>query len=219
MNIEKILEDAREIIEKDYEIREELLPLARETIRKSSLAIRSIHAKNLEKADEKISEALEAIRKAEKIISESEFLLASNILDTPYQELTEAINLRNILKKRELITNQELKFPLRPYLLGLADLVGELRRYILDSMREGDFTDCDELLNIMEIIYEELNSLDYPNALIPNLRRKCDVCRGVIEKTRGELANAIHREKLSKQMQELLHIIEKGKNNTNENAR
>ncbi len=209
MNITKILENAREVIEKDYQIREQILPIARETIRRSSLAIRAIHAKNYEKAESEIKTALQLIRNAEEIISQSEFLLASSILDTPYQELTEAINLRSILQKRELVTNKELKFPLRPYLLGLADVVGELRRYILDSMRNGDFSDCDEILNIMDTIYEELNSLDYPNALIPNLRRKCDMCRGVIEKTRGELANAIHREKLAYQMKELMSHLDK----------
>ena len=41
------------------------------------------------------------------------------------------------------------------------------------------------------IIYENLIIFDFPSGITPGLRRKCDVARGIIEKTRGELTMAL----------------------------
>jgi translin len=73
--------------------------------------------------------------------------------------------------------------------MGLCDLVGELRRTALDSIRNGKSKTADECLNIMEDIYDVIIRFDYPSGLIP-IKKKQDMVRGLIERTRGELAVA-----------------------------
>lgn len=82
---------------------------------------------------------------------------------------------------------EEVGVPHEPYLLGLADAEGELRRAILDLLRKGELRQAEELFSLMERVYEFLVEFDYPDAILPGMKRKQDVVRGLIEKTRGEL--------------------------------
>jgi len=83
-----------------------------------------------------------------------------------------------------------------PFLNGLAEAVGELRRYLLDMLRRGEVDGCEQLLMAMDDIYSLLVTLDYPDALTGGLRRTTDNTRGILEKTRGDLTLALRQEAL-----------------------
>ncbi|GAH46138.1 unnamed protein product, partial [marine sediment metagenome] len=89
------------------------------------------------------------------------------------------------------------------YLDGLGESVGELRRYILDSLRRGDFSRCDELLSIMEEIYGVLITMDFPELLAHGLRRTTDNMRGIIERTRGDLTVSLRQKSLEAKFDDL----------------
>ena len=82
---------------------------------------------------------------------------------------------------------EELAVDPAAYLLGMGEAVGELRRYLLDSMREGDLSRGEELLSAMDDIYNILVTVDFPDAITHGLRRTTDMVRGVLEKTRSDL--------------------------------
>lgn len=73
------------------------------------------------------------------------------------------------------------------YLNGLGEAVGELRRYLLDSMRRGDLSRGEELLSAMDDIYNVLVTMDFPDAITGGLRHTTDMVRGVLERTRSDL--------------------------------
>ena len=83
-----------------------------------------------------------------------------------------------------------------PFLNGLGEAVGELRRYLLDLLRRGEVDGCELLLGAMDDIYALLVTLDYPDALTGGLRRTTDNTRGIVEKTRGDLTLALRQEAL-----------------------
>ena len=87
------------------------------------------------------------------------------------------------------------------YLLGLGDVIGELRRYVLDQMRRDEIEKLDDILNEMENIYTQLFSLDYPKSITQDLRRKTDIARGIIEKTRGDISLTLQINKLNKNLE------------------
>ena len=76
------------------------------------------------------------------------------------------------------------------YLNGLSESVGELRRFILDQLRQNNPLDYEKLLGLMDDIYTLLASIDYPDAITNNLRRNTDIARSIMEKTRGDLTAA-----------------------------
>lgn len=88
---------------------------------------------------------------------------------------------------------EEVGIPYEPYLLGLADAMGELRRAVLDFLRKGELKSAEELFSLMEGVYEFLVEFDYPDAVLPGMKRKQDVVRGLIERTRGELILSKHK--------------------------
>jgi translin len=55
----------------------------------------------------------------------------------------------------------------------------------------------------MENIHAMLMDFDYPDAITRGLRRKTDVSRSLIEKTRGDVVNAIGQKKLETAMRNL----------------
>jgi len=89
------------------------------------------------------------------------------------------------------------------YLDGLGESVGELRRYILDNLRRGDFSRCEELLAIMDGIYDILMTLDFPELVTHGLRRTTDAIRGIVERTRGDLTVALRQKELETKLHNL----------------
>ncbi|MFW9793209.1 MAG: hypothetical protein ACFFEE_02815 [Candidatus Thorarchaeota archaeon] len=196
MKLSEILKPLRDEIEDDDAVREKTLPLGRNAVRKCSEAIKMIHRGSFDKAKTLISEAGRIIEQANSEMSKSDFVSKSRNLEVAYQELTEASNLLSLIEKGEFTPPDEHKIPVRAYLTGLADTVGELRRASLDLLRNDGLESAEKLLSYMEEILEELQTFDYPNALVPDLRRKCDVARGLIERTRGDLTRAVGQSKL-----------------------
>ena len=196
MKLSEILEPLRNEIDEDDKVRETTLPLARSAVRKCSEAIKLVHRREFDEARALIGEASKIIGQTESEMTKSDFISKSRSLDVAYQELTEASNLLSLVQKGEFSPPDEYSIPVRAYLTGLADTVGELRRASLDLLRNDGLEDAEKLLGFMEEILEELQTFDYPNALVPDLRRKCDVARGIIERTRGDLTRAVGQGKL-----------------------
>jgi len=82
------------------------------------------------------------------------------------------------------------------YLNGLAEAGSECRRYVLDRLRAGEFAGADRVLQIMDDIYYELITFDFPDAITGGLRRTTDAFRAVLERTRGDLTLTFQQQKL-----------------------
>jgi translin len=196
MKLSEILKPLREEIDDDDTVREKTLPLARNAVRKCSEAIKLVHRGRFEEAKTLISEASKIIGETNSEMAKSKYVSRSRNLDVAYQELAEASNILSLIEEGKFTPPEEHNIPIRAYLTGLADTVGELRRATLDLLRNDGLDKAEKLLAFMEEILEELQTFDYPNALIPDLRRKCDVSRGLIERTRGDLTRAVGQSKL-----------------------
>ena len=200
MNLEQILASIKEEIESDDEIREKILPLAREAVRKYSQSIKASHRGLFDDADKLIDEGWDLVKKTSQEMKQSEFMGQSKTLNVAYQEMAEAANVLSLLNGGTFTPPEKYEIPSRAYLTGLADTVGELRRAALDSLREEKIQRAEQLLKFMEEILEGLQAFDFPNALIPDLRRKCDVARSLIERTRGDLTAAVGQSRLVKEL-------------------
>jgi len=84
----------------------------------------------------------------------------------------------------------------------LGEAVGELRRYLLDSMRKGDLSRGEELLSAMDDIYNILVTMDFPDAITGGLRRTTDMVRGVLERPRSDLTLVIRQQDLEDRWRE-----------------
>ena len=79
---------------------------------------------------------------------------------------------------------------------GLAEAAGELRRRCLDKLRQSESAEAVHLLTMMDDIYIELITMDYPDAVTGGLRRLTDIARSILERTRGALTISLRQEQL-----------------------
>jgi translin len=86
---------------------------------------------------------------------------------------------------------EELRVETPAYLNGMAEAASELRRQVLDCLRRGEMREAENLLAVMDDVYTLLITIDYPEALTGGLRRASDALRAVLERTRGDVTNAL----------------------------
>lgn len=105
------------------------------------------------------------------------------------QEAVEASLLGAIVGGARLPGPGDLGVDPEPYLLGLGDVVGEVRRLVLDRLGKDDLPSAERLLGLMETLTQSLLRFDTTRAIV-QLKPKQDVARGLLERTRGEVVMA-----------------------------
>jgi len=168
--------------------RESVIAISRAVIRGTKRAIHSIHTGeeyDLSELQKTLNELLA------KVADRPELAASGNVQDAA-AEFAEVCILSSVIGGRELPSFRDLGITPQAWVLGLADSVGEMRRAILDSLLDGDIVNAERIFSCMGGIYEEIMMLDVPDAILP-IRRKQDVARSVMEKTRTDLANAVMR--------------------------
>jgi len=202
--LEEISARIRENFEAKDSIREEGLKVSREVVRECRTASFALHAQDFEKADKSIKTAGKALEKLEVLFEGHADIYHAGFVEHAQQEYSEVSVLSSLLKEEEKIPSpEELRVEYAAYLNGLGDVVGELRRHVLDLVRNESFEKAEVFLGIMENIHAILMDFDYPDAITRGLRRKTDVSRSLIEKTRGDVVNAIGQKRLEAAMRNL----------------
>ena len=176
--------------------REEALRLSREVIRLCSSSIRSVHRGDLEAAERLMKEAATGLEKIRVILKDHQDVRYAGFVDGAEQEYAEARNVYSITTRHEVLAPEDVGVELVNYLAGLGDTSGELRRHILDLIRSGKPSEGEYFLGVIEEIYYLLMLFDYPDAITRGLRRKSDLARSMLERTRGDLTNALELAKV-----------------------
>jgi len=173
--------------------REKVLPLCREVIRYCSQAIRATHRQEFDQAKKLLESAHNLLNEMEQIIMECSELAHAGFIRDAQKEFAEGSITLALVTGKSLPSPDELGVDAAAYLNGLGEAAGELRRYLLDSMRRGDLSRGEELLAAMDDIYSVLVTMDFPDAITMGLRRTTDMVRGVLEKTRSDLTLVIQQ--------------------------
>lgn len=186
--------------------RENTLAISRDVVRNCRTAMYSIHNRDFSKALLLIEKAGEMLREIDRLLQDHPDIYYSGFLEHAQQEYVECMVIYSVLstdkKDTEIPAPEDLNVSYVAYLNGLGDVSGELRRHTLDLIRRDRPQEGETYLNLMEEIYNCLMMFDYPDSMTHGLRRKTDVTRSIIEKTRGDLTNAIRQQKLEKAMRE-----------------
>jgi len=171
--------------------REKALAASRAIIRMSANAIRAVHRDEFGEAARLLEEARGIRDGAVQALTGHGDVYYAGFLHDAQKEYAEARSTLALLSGRPLPSPEELGVENPAYLNGIAEAVGELRRHLLDRLRRGDFSGCEETLQAMDDIYSVLVTIDFPDAMTGGLRRTTDQTRGILETTRGDLTMAI----------------------------
>ena len=196
MDLSRLAEDFQKRFDEKMRAREIVLGASRRAIRSAANAIRAIHRGELEEARRLQDESRRALDDGESAAAGQPDRVFAGMLSDAQKEYAEAILTERIVQDAELPGPDEVGVELAPYLNGMAESIGECRRTILDLLRRGEVDPAERILAQMEDMYYLLVSMDYPDGITGHLRRSTDIARGIIEKTRGDLATSLQQRSL-----------------------
>jgi translin len=170
--------------EKKDAAREKANRMTREIIRNCSKLIREAHdigtnATLLKETKARVMDLKKALRGYDE-------LYYSGMVEGALQEFAEAMIFIAIINDRPMPTPKGLGITENSFVLGIGDVIGELRREALLELRRHNVPKAYENLDKMECLYNLLMDFNIPGGLL-QVRHKQDVARSLIEKTRGEL--------------------------------
>jgi len=183
--------------------REKVLPLCRETIRYCSNAIRAVHRQEFDQARELLQAARNLVDEAKQTTAGHSELSNAGFIRDAQKEFAEGSITLALTTGKPPPSPEELGIHPAAYLNGMGEAVGELRRYLLDSMRRGDLSQGEKFLSAMDDIYGMLVTMDFPDAITGGLRRTTDAVRGILEKTRSDLTLVMRQKDLENRLGKL----------------
>ncbi len=202
-DLEIIAAKLRPYFAAEDEAREKALRSCRQVIRFSASAIRAVHRQENDKAKQLLDSAHALVLELNTDLVEHGKLLHAGFIHDAQKEFAEGCITSALIAGEKLPKPETLCISNAAYLDGLGESVGELRRYILDSLRREDFSRCEDLLTVMDEIYRILITMDFPELLAHGLRRTTDTIRAIIERTRGDLTVSLRQKNLEKKLDNL----------------
>jgi translin len=200
---EKSMVAIRERLEKEDQVRDQVLRENRQIIRKCSEAIKAIHRQEYDKADEKIKNASSMLNEMKEMVKDIPSLECWGGILSAAQELGEAIVISTIIRDDVIPSPEECGINSTTYMLSLCDVIGELRRYLMNSLRNRDLENAQRAFDYMEAIYTELMTIDYTKMLVGPLRSKVDNGRRLVNRSRDDLVNSLQAKELEEAMSNL----------------
>lgn len=190
MELQEVLQSIRAELDQKTSARERGLASSRSAIRSCGNAIRALHRFEIDSAAKLLEEAQAHLDDARQALRAHNDILYAGFVHDAEKEVAEARITFALVTEAPFPTPEALGIEPAPYLKGMAEAIGELRRHILDLMRHGELQRCEELLGAMDDMYYALVSMDYPDGITQGLRRLTDIARSIIERTRGDFTTS-----------------------------
>jgi translin len=202
-----IIEQIRQAFATKNEARDRALQRSRGLIRLCAQAIRAIHRQEWAEATAKIAQTKDQAETMVADLKPFPDLYYTGYTQDALKEYVEASLTYALIRGEPLPTPELLDVEPSTYLGGLTEAATELRRRILDILRHQHTDEAERLLEAMDAIYTALITVDYPDAITHGLRRRTDVLRGVLERTRGDLTSSLRQQQLQQALRDLEHRL------------
>lgn len=171
-------------------------------------SIRAIHREEWETAEALLAEARTATDDLVGGVRDYPELYFAGYTQDAVKEFVEGNLVYAMVRGRPLPTPEALGSEPNTWLNGLAEAASELRRRILDLLRNGHTSEAERLLDAMDHIYSTLVTFDFADQITGGLRRRTDALRAVFERTNGDVANNIRSTQLEAALKALESKLE-----------
>lgn len=192
--------EARQILDARFQAREKAIGESRKVIRASANAIRALHRSDFEAASRLITEAGTLLEGIYSAVADTPQVAGHTVVVDAAKEYAEARITESVFTGQPIPTFGDLDMDPVPYLHGLGEAVGEMRRRMLDLLRADDVERAETLLTEMDHIVDLLAEIDYPDGMTNGLRRTTDVSRSLVERSRADLTATVVQERLRRDL-------------------
>lgn len=196
--LEELVHAIRSELGEAHQAREIALPACRATIRHAGLAIRAIHRGDDTTHRAQVRESESHLRTAQDALADHPLVWNAGFLHDAEKEYAEARLTAAMVHGDPLAAPGELDVMVHSWMRGLAEAASELRRNVLDRLRDGELETGEALLGVMDDVYDVLAAVDLPDALTGGLRRTVDSLRAVTERTRGDVTTTVLQTRLQR---------------------
>ncbi len=207
-SLSEILTSIRQRLDRKEELREQVLPLARQLIRESAALIKNAHRKEWNEAQNRRKVLIEAVSDLKVKLAEAPDLWFAGFVQDALKEVAEACIVYALLRDEPVPSPEDLGIDDAPYLNGLLEAMGELRRATLDAIRSEDLSTAEKFLAVMDEVYFEAMTFDQADAVTQGARRRIDALRAILERTRSDITLAYQYRKLSNLLPALGEVTE-----------
>ena len=201
-NIEKYIIDKLNRIKENFEKidqkREIAIKLNRELINLSNRVMASIYSGDhviLEEMTARLSEKYREVRDEflKKDIDPYEYQYYIKILRDGLKEYTEAILFYSVYRGEYSKLKSELEsIPDEPFMDGLFEFIGELRRLFLDALGNRDIKKAEETLGFMKTLYNNLLSIGLKSFYVKDFKHKVDVIKQIMLRSMQDYIIALY---------------------------
>ena len=188
-NVKSSLQGISKSLQTSNASREFLIKNTRDVVILCSHSIIAAHKGDLRLAKQKIKKAAVVLKRNQKKAKNN----FKKYLITPEQEFVEAHSFLAVIENKEIPSLKSLKVSEESYILGLLDCIGELKRFVLDNIRNDQLEKAEMIFNVMENLYQALYPFAMYDKIVKETRRKLDVNRILVEETRAVITEEIRR--------------------------
>ncbi len=199
--LDEIMRRIDEKLSQMDQAREQAYQLSRHVVREASAAIKSAHRGQMDAARDGLQRTGDLVRHMLSVAAPWPQLRYAGFVTDAEKEYAEAAVVIAAMAGEPAPDPADLGIDEVAWLNGTAEAVGELRRHVLDLIRQGRPEDAEPYLSLMEDLYSWAMAFDYPNAITAGLRSRSDQARGAVERTRGELTLALQNQQLIRHLQ------------------
>ncbi len=171
----------KRLVEKQHSY-DQVSELSRTIIRNAAQAITLLHNNR----DEEASELLKKMKGIAEQLNGAEPALGYYSVQA-LQEYAEARIFYSIKDSWKIPKRADLGIGVEPYLLGIMDVVGELKREVLESLRRSKISEAERFYDLMKEIYDSTSRMRFAEAVLNGFRRKQDVARIQLESAGSEI--------------------------------
>jgi translin len=167
---------------------DKVMQSSREIIRDAGQTITLMHNDDKKSALAKLADMGERVKKLQGMDAQFKYQTLQ-----AYQEFAEAFIFLKIKTEKKIPTMSVVGVDRDAYLMGLMDVVGELKREILESLRADRIKEAEWYFDTMKSIYDSTRRLRFAEAVLGGFRKKQDVARIQIENAGSEILSAKNR--------------------------
>jgi len=191
-----IVEEIRTQLTDINGLRDATLTRSRALIRACAESIRAIHRHEWDAAPDMLAAARAAADEMVDALGDYPMLYDAGYTQDALKELVEAHLVYAVVSGGPMPQPATLRVTGPTYLKGMSEAATEMRRFVLDLMRQGKIAEAEPYLDFMDEVYSLLITVDFPDSITHGLRRNTDVLRSVLERTRGDLTISIRQEQM-----------------------
>lgn len=182
MNINNDVKSISRYLTKKQKDFDRVMDTNREIIRDAAQVITALHNRDRGRATGLLNSAGRRVKQLRKLDLQFEYYTRQS-----YQEYAEARIFFDVVTRRAVTPYAKSGVGQEAYLLGLMDVMGELKREILEELREENVKRAEEYLRAMKSIYDGTRSLRFAEAVMSGFRRKQDIARIQLESASSEI--------------------------------